>query len=255
MSAISSVVQEEILLVTLDRPKQRNALRIGDLQDLRALVIDAGARDDIRCIIISGADHHFSAGADIKELQALTSPAEARQHASLAQATCDALEQAPMPIIAAIEGFCVGGGLEIAMSCDFRIADPGALFGQVELGIGSIAAWGGIRRLPRLVGVPQAKRLVYTHKHIDAQEALHIGIVQELSEPGAVLSLATETAAQIAQAPKDALAWSKRALDQSFDVPLYAGLQTDREMFAALASGQDFQNGVAAFLNRRSKSS
>lgn len=254
MPAITSTVQGETLLIVLDRPAKRNALLQSDLQELRALVLNAGARADLRCIIISGADQHFSAGADIEELQGLKTPSEARHHASLAQGTCDALEQCPLPIIAAIEGFCVGGGLEIAMSCDFRVADPSAVFGQVELGIGSIAAWGGIRRLPRLVGVPQAKKLIYTRKHISAQEALRIGIVQELSEAGSVLSLAMEMATQIATAPRDALAWSKRALDQSIDVPLYAGLQTDREMFAALASGPDFQNGVAVFFNKKSTS-
>lgn len=255
MSGIAHHSQGSTLVVTLTHPDRRNAMSLADLVDLRQTVIEAADNPALRCIVVTGAQGNFSAGADIRELQNLTSPEQARHHATVAQAACDALEQSPLPSIAAIEGFCVGGGVEISMSCDLRVADPDARFGQVELGIGSIAAWGGIRRLPRLVGVPQAKRLVYTHEHIDADEALRIGLIDKVSAPGQALAEALGWAERIGQAPRNAVAWSKRALDQSVDVPLYAGLQADREIFAALASGEEFKTGVSAFLTRKKASS
>lgn len=250
LSPINASQSGNVLVVELNRPEKRNALRLEDLQELRRITLEAGGDSGIRCMVIAGAGGHFSAGADIDELQGIIDSHQARQHATIAQATCDALEQSPLPIIAAISGFCVGGGLEIAMSCDLRIADREARFGQVELGIGSIAAWGGIRRLPRLVGVPQAKRLVYTFEHIDAKEALRIGLVEELCDPGTAVEASLRIAQRIATSPPNAVAWSKRALDHAYDVPLNAGLQSDREGFAALSQGQEFAVGVEAFLNK-----
>lgn len=253
LSGITQKTHGSTLILTLSQPDRRNAMSIVDLIELRSVIMAAGETSGVRCIVVTGAGGHFSAGADIRELQDLTTPERARHHASIAQAACDSMEQCPVPIIAAIEGFCVGGGVEIAISCDLRMADPSARFGQVELGIGSIAAWGGIRRLPRLIGVPQAKRLVYTYEHINADEALRIGLIEKISPPGEVLNEALAWAERIGQAPKNAIAWSKRALDQSVDVPLYAGLQADREVFAALVGGEEFQSGVSDFLNKKSK--
>lgn len=253
MSVVSTQRTAAVAWVVLDRQDRRNALSEADLVDLASCVRTLAADPDVRAICLRGLGGHFSAGADVDELQRLRSPAAARAHALLGQSACDALEQSPVPVIAAIEGYCVGGGLEIAMSCDFRLAAPGAIFGQVELGIGSIAAWGGIRRLPRLVGVPQAKRLVYTGEHIAAARAAAIGLVDEVVEDEQVHVAAERLATQLCQAPRNALAASKRALDQAVDVPLYAGLQQDRETFAALVGDEEFQSGVQAFLARSAR--
>lgn len=250
MSAIQSSRKANIAWIVLDRPSRRNALRSADLEQLATTMRAFSADRSVRVVCIRGTGGHFSAGADIEELHRMDSPSAARANALTGQAACDAIEQSPVPVIAAIEGFCVGGGLEIAMSCDFRLADPQARFGQVELGIGSIAAWGGIRRLPRLIGVPRAKRLIYTAQHVDARQALSIGLVDEVVDGLPVHAAAEELAAELARSPREAMAASKRALDQSVDVPLYAGLQQDRETFAALVAGHDFQEGVNAFLSR-----
>lgn len=250
MSAIRTERSSAVAWIVLDRPERRNALRESDLIDLATGVRTLAADPEVRVICVRGQGGHFSAGADIDELARLRSPAAARAHAVLGQSACDALEQSPVPVIAAIEGYCVGGGLEIAMSCDFRLAAAGATFGQVELGIGSIAAWGGIRRLPRLVGVPQAKRLVYTGQHIDSVHAASLGLIDEVVEGDQVHEAAERLASQLCDAPRHAVAASKRALDQAVDVPLYAGLQQDRETFAQLVGGEEFQAGVEAFLAR-----
>lgn len=250
MTVIQTHRDQAVGWIVLDRPERRNALRGTDLADLATAVRALAADPAVRVLCLRGAGSHFAAGADVDELQSLTSPTAARAHALLGQTACDALEQAPVPVIAAIEGYCVGGGLELAMSCDFRLAAAGSVLGQVELGIGSIAAWGGMRRLPRLVGVPEAKRLVYTGRHVDAAYAASVGLVDEVVPDGGAQAAAGLLAAELADRPREAMAASKRALDQSVDVPLYAGLQQDREMFAALVAGAEFQDGVAAFLAR-----
>jgi len=252
VNAISSSRSGDIAWIVLDRQSRRNALRSADLEQLAGTMRGLSVDRSVRVVCITGAGGHFSGGADIEELQRLSSASSARANATLGQAACDAIEQSPVPVIAAIEGYCVGGGLEIAMACDFRLADAQARFGQVELGIGSIAAWGGIRRLPRLVGVPWAKRMVYTAQHLDANQALAVGLVDEVVQGTTVQAAAEALAAELARSPREAVAASKRALDQSVDVPLYAGLQQDRETFAALVAGQEFQEGVAAFLSRSS---
>jgi enoyl-CoA hydratase len=144
----------------------------------------------------------------------------------------------------------VGGGLELAMSCDIRLAALDARFGQVELGIGSIAAWGGIRRLPRLVGVALAKDLVFSARHMDAGEALRAGLVSEVVEGAALVEAAEQRTEPLREAPRLALAASKRALDHWVDVPLAAGLEDDRETFARLVEGGEFRSGVRRFLAR-----
>lgn len=236
--------------VTLHRPARRNALRTEDLRVLATTVRDLGDDPNVSVLVLRGSDGVFSAGADITELSALTSVDAAREHARAGQAACDALERTPLVVIAAIDGWCVGGGLELALSCDLRLASPTARFGQVELGIASIAAWGGVRRLPRIVGIARAKELVFTAAHIDAARAEHIGLVTAVA-PDADLDAFVETYVNrlVREAPS-ALATAKRALDHAFDVPLKAGLEQDIETFALLSQADEFKAGVARFLAR-----
>lgn len=236
--------------VVLDAPAKRNALDSQALRALEATVHALAADPEVRVIGLRAEGDHFCAGADIDELRTLGSPAAAREHARVGQAACNALEQAPVPVVAAIQGYCVGGGLELAMSCDVRLAAPDARFGQVELGIGSIAAWGGLRRLPRLVGVAMAKDLVFSARHVDARTALARGLVTDVIEDGDLVAAAERRAERLLAAPRLALAASKRALDHWADVPLAAGLEDDRETFARLVAGEEFQEGVGRFLGR-----
>lgn len=249
-TSVRTVAAGPLVWVVLDRPERRNAL---DTAALRAIVDEVGrlaADPDVALIGLRGEGGHFCAGADIAELAELHSSAAARRHATLGQAACHALEGSPVPVVAAIRGYCVGGGLELAMACDTRLAHPDARFGQVELGIGSIAAWGGLRRLPRLVGIDVAKDLVFSGRPIDASTAVDVGLVSRLVEETEVETAAEGMAQHLAGAPRHALAASKRALDHWVDVPLAAGLEQDRETFARLVEGEEFQHGVRRFLDR-----
>lgn len=249
-SRIRTEGQAPIVWVVLNAPEKRNALDSEALRTLAETVHGLAADPEVSIIGLRAEGEHFCAGADIDELRSLDSPAAAREHARLGQAACNALEQAPVPVVAAIQGYCVGGGLELAMSCDIRLATPDARFGQVELGIGSIAAWGGIRRLPRLVGVAAAKDLVFSARHVDAEQARAWGLVNDVVEDGNLVKAAEQRTAHLLAAPRLALAASKRALDHWADVPLAAGLEDDRETFAHLMNGDEFQQGVARFLAR-----
>jgi enoyl-CoA hydratase len=235
--------------VVLDAPERRNALDSEALRALAETVHRLAADPKVALVGLRAEGDHFCAGADIDELRRLDSAAAAREHARLGQAACNALEQAPVPVVAAIQGYCVGGGLELAMSCDIRLATPEARFGQVELAIGSIAAWGGIRRLPRLVGAAVAKDLVFSARHIDAAEAVARGLISDVVD-GDLLKAAEQRTEHLLSAPRLALAASKRALDHWVDVPLAAGLEDDRETFARLMEGEEFQGGVRRFLAR-----
>lgn len=236
--------------MVLDAPEKRNALDAESLRTLAETVSRLAADPAVTVIGLRAEGDHFCAGADIDELRSLDSAAAARDHARLGQAACNALEQAPVPVVAAIQGYCVGGGLELAMSCDIRLASPDARFGQVELGIGSIAAWGGIRRLPRLVGVAAAKDMVFSARHLNATEAHARGLISEVIDDADLIMAAEQRTRHLLEAPRLALAASKRALDHWVDVPLQAGLEDDRETFARLIEGGEFQEGVRRFLAR-----
>lgn len=236
--------------VTLHRPARRNALRTQDLDLLAATVRELGDDPAVSVLVLRGSEGVFSAGADITELSALTSGDAARAHARAGQAACDALERTPVVVIAAIDGWCVGGGLELALACDLRLASETARFGQVELGIASIAAWGGVRRLPRIIGIARAKELVFTAGHIDANRAEHIGLITAVASDTDLDTLVDRYCAQLVQHAPQALATAKRALDHAFDVPLKAGLEADLETFALLSQGDEFRDGVARFLAR-----
>lgn len=236
--------------VSIHRPARRNALRTKDLRLLATTVRDLGDDPEISVIVLRGSQGVFSAGADITELSALNAPDAAREHARAGQAACDALERTPVVVIAAIDGWCVGGGLELALSCDLRLAASTARFGQVELEIASIAAWGGVRRLPRIVGIARAKELVFTAEHIDAARAEQIGLVTAVATETDLDTLLDDYCARLVKHAPTALATAKRALDHAFDVPLKAGLEADIETFALLSQGAEFQAGVARFLTR-----
>lgn len=236
--------------VTIHRPARRNALQTNDLHFLASTVRDLGDDPDVAVIVLTGSEGVFSAGADITELSALTSADAAREHARAGQAACDALERTPVVVIAAIDGWCVGGGLELALSCDLRLASSEAKFGQVELGIASIAAWGGVRRLPRIVGIARAKELVFTAGHIDAARAEQIGLVTAVATDTDLDTLVSTYCDRVVKQAPIALATAKRALDHAFDVPLKAGLEADIETFALLSQGAEFHAGVNRFLAR-----
>lgn len=240
-----------LAVVTLDRPKVLNALNAAALAELDAILDDLAGDATIRAILLTGAgDRAFAAGADIKELVPLTAD-QGRAFALRGQAVLRKLEKLGKPVIACIQGFALGGGCELAMACTLRLAADNARLGQPEVKLGIVCGYGGTQRLPRLVGRGAALKLLLTGAIIDAQEALRIGLVDEVV-PAAQLMQRAETLALeiIANAPLS-IAETLRAVDQGLDLPLDAALDREAACFGHLFGTADKAEGAEAFLAKR----
>ncbi len=240
-----------IATVTVDRPERLNAL---DTETLRALLrtFDELAQDpSVRAIVLTGAgDRAFIAGADIAEMKD-KGPAEALTFARLGQAVCSAIESAPQPVIAAINGYALGGGCEVALACDIRLASEQAVLGQPEVTLGVPPGWGGTQRLPRLVGPGLARELIFTGRRVGAEEALRIGLVNAVCPPSELLERARALAADIARNGPVAVRLAKEAIRRGLDVDLEAGLALEAQAFALAFSTADQREGMSAFLEKR----
>ncbi len=239
-----------VAILTLNRPDKRNALN-AELR--RALIgtLDIAASDsETRAIIITGAgDKAFVAGADIGEFEGRT-PVD--QYRVMKGASIyDALEKIAKPTIAAINGFCLGGGMELALACDIRIASNAAKFGQPEVNLGIIPGGGGTQRLPRVVGLGAALHLILTGDIIDAAEALRLGVVQEIHEPGQLMTRAMQIAESIASRSPVAVAAAKEATRAALSLPLTDGLKLETALFQLCFASEDKVEGVRAFLEKR----
>ncbi|MBX5475450.1 MAG: enoyl-CoA hydratase/isomerase family protein [Thermoleophilia bacterium] len=233
-----------VAVVTIDRPEALNALDVATLTELRdrlaELAEDAGAR----AIVLTGAGGKaFVAGADIKYMSGLD-PQEAKAWGALGHEATRLLETMPKPTIAAIDGFALGGGCELALACDLRYASSSAKLGQPEINLGIVPGWGGTQRLARVCGIGVAKELIYTGRTVDAEEALRIGLVNAVADP--VLQRALETAAALAEKAPLALALAKRLVNLS-----PSALDVEAEEFGALFASEDAKEGLAAFVEKR----
>jgi enoyl-CoA hydratase len=239
-----------VAVVTIDRPEKRNALNSTVRGDLLAALDTLREDDAVRVVVFTGAgDRAFVAGADIAEFAQRT-PLEQRA-AMTGRRIFDEIAAYPKPTIAMINGFALGGGCELALACDLRIAAEDARLGQPELNLGIIPGGGGTQRLPRLVGTGQAMRLVLTGELIDAAEALRIGLV-DLVFPSAALRTATlRIAAVMAERSPVALRMAKAAIRAAAEMPLAAGLAYETEAFVTCFASEDKQEGVAAFVEKR----
>jgi enoyl-CoA hydratase/carnithine racemase len=239
-------VAEGIGTLRLDRPKM-NALCFAMLEEIRALSVEAGERDDVAAVVIYGGERLFAAGADIKELDALAGadagPLALRLHGCL-----DAVAAIPKPVVAAVTGYALGGGCELAMCADLRICAEDAQLGLPEMLLGIIPGAGGTQRLPRLVGPSRAKDLLFTGRFVDAAEALSIGLVDRVVPAADVYGEAVRWATQFVGGPPLALGGAKAAVDRGLDVDLAAGLAVEREIFAALWATEDKKNGMRSFI-------
>jgi enoyl-CoA hydratase len=237
-------------VLTLNRPEKRNALN-GPLRAELISALDAVADDPaVRAIVLTGAgDKAFVAGADITEFAGR----DVAEQAATMQGPriYDIVSAIERPVIAAINGVCLGGGLELALACDIRIASSGARFGQPEVNLGLIPGGGATQRLPRVVGVGAALRLLLTGDLVDAAEALRIGLVEEITEPAACLPRAIAVAERIALNSPVAVAAAKRAATAALGLPLSAGLDLERAAFLACFGAADRAEGIAAFLEKR----
>jgi enoyl-CoA hydratase len=241
---------DAIATITMNRPEALNAFNTAQLGELLAAVRQLGAEEAIRAIIITGAgERAFAAGADIKEMEA-KAPLEAKAFAELGHAVCAAIERAPQPTIAAVNGFALGGGCEIALACDIRLAAERAVLGQPEVALGIFPGWGGTQRLPRLIGPGLAKELIFTGRSVNAVEALRIGLVNAVHPAQELLAKARELAGQIAAQGPLAVRHAKVAINHAFGDTL-GGFEQEQQLFALLFGTADQREGMAAFAARR----
>jgi enoyl-CoA hydratase len=240
-----------IAYVTLNRPKVLNALNRGTWRDLRTAFEDARDDPEIRGIILTGAgDKAFIAGADIGELAHVTA-VEAEQSSSYGQAVLDLIENLGKPVIAAVNGYALGGGCETAMACTIRVAAEHAKFGQPEVTLGLIPGGGGTQRLPRLVGKGRALQLILSGGMIDAQEAHRIGLVNEVVPAGDLLTRAEAILKQIFANAPIAVKFSLEAVNRGLETNLAEGLSLEASLFGLCAGTGDKAEGTSAFLAKR----
>jgi enoyl-CoA hydratase len=233
-----------VAIVTVDRQDALNALDVATLTELRDALRELAVDVDVRALVLTGAgDKAFVAGADIKYMSGLDAE-RARAWGALGHEAALLLETMPKPTIAAVHGFALGGGCELALACDIRYAGPRAKFGQPEINLGIVPGWGGTQRLARLCGIGVAKELVFTGKTIDADEAYRIGLVNAVSEQ--VVDLALETARDLATKSPVALATAKQLVNLA-----PAALEREAEEFGALFASEDAREGLLAFVEKR----
>ena len=243
---------DKIAFVTVNRPDKLNALNMKVMQELGAAFDELGADEKVRVIVVTGAgEKAFVAGADISELNAHSDPAHAAAHAKSGHALAFKIERVAKPVIMAINGFALGGGLELAMAGDIRIAAESARLGQPEINLGIIPGFGGTQRLPRLVGRGMAKLMIYGGDHITAQEAYRIGLVDKVVPLSLLHEEARLLARHLASKPPLALAMAKAAINDGIEVDLERGCAIEAANFGLLFSTEDRIEGTSAFLQKR----
>lgn len=239
-------VDEGVGTIRLDRPPM-NALDIATQDGLRAAAEEAGRRDDVRAVIVWGGEKVFAAGADIKEMQDMDYEAMAVRGKAL-QDSFTAVARIPKPVVAAVTGYALGGGCELALCADIRIAAENAKLGQPEILLGLIPGAGGTQRLARLVGPSRAKDLIFTGRQVRADEALAIGLVDKMVPAGQVYAEARAWAERLARGPAVALRAAKEAVDAGLETDLETGLAIERGLFAGLFATQDRTTGMRSFV-------
>ena len=249
MSFVKFEQQGAVGVVTIDRPKALNALNPEVLADLKAAFegIDQNA---VRCVVLTGeGDKSFVAGADIGSMSTMTK-AEGEAFGKLGNDIFLMIESFPLPVIAAVNGFALGGGCELAMSCDIRICSDNAMFGQPEVGLGITPGFGGTQRLPRLVGMGMAKQLLYTARNIDANEALRIGLVNAVYPQADLMEAAVKMANTIAKNAPIAVRACKKAVNEGMQVSIDKAVEIEEKLFGGCFETHDQVEGMACFLSR-----
>jgi enoyl-CoA hydratase/carnithine racemase len=239
-------VEDGIGTIRLDRPPM-NALSSQVQQEIREAAQEATARADVRAVVVSGGPKVFAAGADVKEMATWSYQEMVGRGAAL-QASFTSVARIPKPTIAAVTGYALGGGCELALCCDIRIVGDNAKLGQPEILLGIIPGAGGTQRLPRLVGPARAKELIYTGRFVGAEEALHIGLVDRVVAPDDVYTEALQLARSLAAGPAYALRAAKEAIDRGLEADLETGLEIERVQFSALFATEDRAIGMASFI-------
>jgi enoyl-CoA hydratase/carnithine racemase len=239
-------VADRIATIRLDRPKM-NALNVVVQEELRAAAAEVSERADVRAVVLYGGERVFAAGADIKEMEQMSYTDMVDRSGAL-QSAFTAIAQIPKPVVAAVNGYALGGGCELALTADYRIAADDARFGQPEILLGIIPGAGGTQRLARLVGPSKAKDLIFTGRFVPAAEALAIGLVDEVVPAADVYATAVAWAGKFTNGPAYAYRAAKTAVDRGLETDLATGLEIERMQFAALFATDDRAIGMRSFV-------
>ena len=251
MNNLLMEVENEIAVVTINRPKSLNALNSETLAELNTCLAEIEGRTDIKVVILTGSgSKSFVAGADISEMVNAT-PAEGRAMGLLAREAFGRLENMPQVTIAAVNGFALGGGCEISMACDIRVAAENAKFAQPECGLGILPGFGGTQRLARLVGKGRAKEMIFTCDMIDAQDAYRIGLANHVVPQEELLDYCKAMAGRIMKNAPYAVSLAKQVINSGADMDLDNGLKLEANIFGLSFSTEDKKEGMTAFLEKR----
>ncbi|MGH3383347.1 MAG: enoyl-CoA hydratase/isomerase family protein [Nocardioidaceae bacterium] len=239
-------VEDGVGTIRLDRPKM-NALNVQVQEEIRVAAQEAATRSDVRAVVLYGGERVFAAGADIKEMAEMSYPDMVERGGPL-QASLTAVARIPKPVVAAITGYALGGGLELALCADIRVAADDTKVGQPEILLGIIPGAGGTQRLSRLVGPAKAKDIIFTGRFVEADEALRIGLVDQVVSAAEVYEAARAWAAQFANGPAYAIRAAKDAIDRGLETDLVTGLEIERQLFAGLFATEDRGIGMQSFV-------
>lgn len=234
----------------MNRPSALNALNDDTLKELEQVFDNIEKNPDIKAVIITGSGKAFVAGADIRQM-ADYGPQQARAYMSRAQRIFNRIEEIEKPVMAAVNGYALGGGCELAMACDFRFASEKAIFGQPEINLGVIPGFGGSQRLPRLTNAGLAKELLLSGRNVGAEEAWRIGLVNRVCAPDALMAEALETMRVIASKPASALSYAKVAVNNGRDCDLKKALELEADLISLCFATEDQKEGMRAFLEKR----
>ena len=240
-----------VALITLDRPERLNTLSPEMLDGLAARLAEVEADEGVGAAVVTGAgDKAFSAGADVSLVRE-ASPLQAREFAARGHRTLDRIEALPMPVIAAVNGYALGGGCELALACDVRLASDRAQLGLPEVTLGIFPGWGGTQRMPRLIGPGRAKELIFTGRRVGAEEALALGLVDRVHPHDELLDAALELAGEMAAKPGWALAAAKAMINRAGDGDQAGNLARELDLFSLTFDTEDQREGMAAFFEKR----
>lgn len=242
-------LQEHVLIITMNRPKALNALNNQTLDEMNRIIDMAEKNDDVYGVIITGEGRGFVAGADIVQMQNYKSE-EGRTYAGYAQSTFNKIEALEKPVIAAVNGFALGGGCELALSCDIRIASEKAVFGQPEVTLGIMPCFGGTQRLPRLIGAGLAKEMIYTGRQVKAEEAKQFGLVNHVVPEQELLQTAKSTMEDVLKVSPVGVKYAKIAINKGSDMDLKNALELEKDLVGLCFATEDKEVGMTAFLKK-----